>query len=99
MQTQQVAFRQQSHNANHPVLPDLESSFADHTSRAPAVYSDEVPLLAARLSAMRAADQHWLPMTVYRNSDSYGWAYTNPISRVLHQAEVFVTILPSNFFR
>jgi len=37
-------------------------------------------------------------MTVYRTSDTHGWAYTDPISRVLHKAEVFVTILPARFF-
>jgi hypothetical protein len=99
MQTQQAPTLQQSSNLNHPSLPDLESSFAVYTGRAAAVYSCEVPLLAARLGAMRAADEHCLPMTVYRNEDTHGWAFTNPIARVLQKSEVFVTILPSRFFQ
>ncbi|CAN7635490.1 hypothetical protein [Massilia sp. LjRoot122] len=98
MQFQQAAVQQQSRIPHSPTLLDFASSFAEYTSRAAAVYSDEVPLLAARLSAMRDADKHGLPMTVYRNADTYGWAYTNPFARVLRNAEVFVTILPSRFF-
>lgn len=98
MQFQQVANQAQSSVEHSPALPDFASSFVDYTSRAATLYSDEVPLLAARLSAMRDADKHGLPMTVYRTADTYGWAYTNPLSRVLYKAEVFVTILPSRFF-
>lgn len=98
MHVQQAFARQQATNLAHPALPDFESSVAAYTSRAKAVYSCEFPLIAARLCAMRAADEHGLPMTVYRTADTHGWAYTNPISRVLHKAEVFVTILPSRFF-
>jgi uncharacterized protein YkwD len=99
MPFQQTKFQQEPQNLNHPALPDFESSFVAYTGRAAAVYSCEVPLLAASLSAKRAADEHCLPMTVYRNADSHGWAFTNPISRVLHKAEVFVTILPARFFQ
>lgn len=98
MQVQQTFTPQQSTNMTRPSLPDFERSFAAYTGRAAAVYSCEVPLLAARLSAMRAADEHGLPMTVYRTADTHGWAFTNPIARVLHNAEVFVTILPARFF-
>jgi len=98
MHIQQASAQQQSNNPNHPALPDFESSVAAYTGRSAAVYSCEVPLLAARLSAMRAADEHGLPMTVYRNANTHGWAFTNPIARVLHKAEVFVTILPARFF-
>ena len=101
MHFQQAANPQQSINPSHPALPDFESSFAEYTSRAAtvAVYSDEVPLLAARLSAMRDADKFCLPMTVYRDTESYGWAYTNPLSPRLRKAEVFATILPARFFK
>ncbi|QJE03700.1 hypothetical protein HH212_26765 (plasmid) [Massilia forsythiae] len=98
MHVQQALTQQQSTNLPRPGLPDFESSFAAYTSRAASVYSCEVPLLAARLGAMRAADETGLPMTVFRTADTHGWAYTNPISRVLHKAEVFVTILPARFF-
>lgn len=96
MQFQQAAIQQQSNHS--PSLPDFASSFSEYTGRAAAVYSCEVPLLAARLSAMRAADEHGLPMTVYRTAETHGWAYTNPIARTLHKAEMFVTILPTRFF-
>lgn len=99
MHVQQALAQQQATNLTHPALPDFESSFAAYTSRAAAVYSCEFPLVAARLAAMRAADEHCLPMTVYRNADTHGWAFTNPIARVLHKAEVFVTILPARFFQ
>lgn len=82
MHAQQVPIQQQSSNLNPAALPCFESSFAEHTSRAAAVYSDEVPLLAARLSAMRDANKVCLPMTVYRNETSYGWAYKNPLARL-----------------
>jgi hypothetical protein len=98
MHVQQASAQQQPSNLSRPSLPAFESSFAIYTGRAAAVYSCEVPLLAARLSAMRAADEHGLPMTVYRTKETHGWAYTNPISRVLNKAEVFVTILPARFF-
>jgi hypothetical protein len=49
--------------------------------------------------AMRDADRFCLPMTVYRNESSYGWAYTNPLAPFLKKAEVFVTILPARFFQ
>ena len=99
MHVQKVLAQQQATNLTHPALPDFERSFATYTGRAAAVYSCEFPLVAARLAAMRAADEHCLPMTVYRNTDTHGWAFTNPIARVLHKAEVFVTILPSRFFQ
>lgn len=99
MHVQQASAQQQSHNLHCPALPDFESSFATYTGRAAAVYSCEVPLLAATLSAKRAADEHRLPMTVFRHADTHGWAYTNPLSRVLKKAEVFVTILPFNYFK
>jgi hypothetical protein len=99
MQAQQAPIQQQSHVHNPAALPCFESSFAEHTSRAAAVYSDEVPLLAARLSAMRDADKFCLPMTVYRSENSYGWAYTNPLAPFLKKSEVFVTILPARFFQ
>lgn len=99
MHAQQASIQQQSRNPNPSTLPAFEDSFAEHTSRAAAVYSDEVPLLAARLSAMRDADKFCLPMTVYRNDTSYGWAYTNPLAPLLRKAEVFVTILPARFFQ
>jgi len=98
MHVQQASAQQQSHNLHHPALPDFESSFAAYTGRDAAVYSCEFPLIAARLSATRAAEEQGLPMTVYRTSDTHGWAYTDPISRVLDKAEVFVTILPARFF-
>ena len=88
----------QHNNSTNHALPDFDSSFATYAGRATKLYSCEVPLLAARLSAMRAADEHGLPMTVYRTAETHGWAYTNPISRVLHKAEMFVTILPARFF-
>lgn len=94
----QQAIQQQSQNPDPSTLPAFENSFAEYTGRAAAVYSCEVPLLAARLSAMRVADEHGLPMTVYRTADTHGWAYTNTIARVLHKAEMFVTILPTRFF-
>jgi len=99
MHVQQALAQHQSSNLSCPALSGIETSFAAYTGRAAAVYSCEFPLLAARLSAMRAADEHGLPMTVYRTADTHGWAYTNPISRVLHKAEVFVTILPARFFQ
>jgi len=99
MHVQQALARQQSNNLNHPALPSFESSFAAYVSRTAGVYSCEVPLLAARLSALRAADEHGLPMTVFRRADTHGWAYTNPMSRVLYRSEVFVTILPFNYFK
>jgi hypothetical protein len=99
MHVQQALPQQQAADLTRPTLPDFESSFAAYTSRAAAVYSCEFPLVAARLAAMRAADEHCLPMTVYRNADTHGWTFTNPIARVLHKAEVFVTILPARFFQ
>ena len=53
MHAQEVAIHEQSHNLSATSLPDFQSSFAEHTSPAAAVYSDEVPLLAARLSNAR----------------------------------------------
>lgn len=97
MQVQQ-ATSQQIHPASHPTLPTFDSCVSEHISRAAAVYSDEVPLLAARLSALRDADRFMLPMTVYRTADTHGWAYTNALASVLRKAEVFVTILPARFF-
>lgn len=99
MHAQQASVNQQYSNPTPTALPDFESSIVEHISRAAAVYSDEVPLLAARLSAMRDADKFMLPMTVYRTSETYGWAYTNPVAPVLRKAEVFVTILPARFFQ
>lgn len=98
MHVQQASAQQQPTNLSRPSPPSFESSFAIYNGRAAAVYSCEVPLLAARLSAMRAADEHGFPMTVYRTEETHGWAYTNPMSRVLNKAEVFVTILPARFF-
>lgn len=80
MHVQQASAQQQSHNLHRPALPDFESSFAAYTGRAAAVYSCEFPLIAARLSAMRAADEHGLPMTVYRTADSHGWG--------IHQSDI-----------
>lgn len=99
MHVQQASIQQQPLNSNPGALLDFNSSFAEHTSRAATLYSDEVPLLAARLSAMRDADKFCLPMTVYRNETSYGWTYTNPLAPLLRKAEVFVTILPARFFQ
>lgn len=99
MSVQQASSRPQPNILNQPALPDFESSFATYTGRAAAVYSCEVPRLAARLSAMRAADVYGLPMTVYRNADTHGWAFTNPLARVLRKAEVFVTVLPIRLFQ
>lgn len=99
MHAQQAPIQQQSRKPNPAALPCFESSFAEYTSRAATVYSGEVPLLAARLCAMRDADKFCLPMTVYRNESSYGWAYTNPLAPFLKKAEVFVTILPARFFQ
>lgn len=99
MDVQQASIQQQPRKSNTGALLDFDSSFAEHTSRAATVYSDEVPLLAARLSAMRDADKFCLPMTVYRNETSYGWTYTNPLATLLNKAEVFVTILPARYFQ
>jgi hypothetical protein len=98
MNVQQASSLQQFHTAADPALPAFESNFAECTSRAVAVYSDQVPLLAASLAALRDANKFMLPMTVYRTADTYGWAYTNPLALVLRKAEVFVTILPGRYF-
>lgn len=99
MHALQALLQQQSRNPNLSALPDLESTFADDTSRAAAVYSDEVPLLATRLRGMRDADKFCLPMTVYRNESSSRWAYTNPLAPQLKKAEVFVTMLSGPLFQ
>ena len=99
MNTQQVAFHQQSNIAVVGTLPDFETCMAEHVSRGGPLGRDETPLLAARLAASRAADSTGLPQTVYRGEHSCGWWHTNSLARLLHNAEVFVTILPRRFFQ
>lgn len=85
------AIQQQSFKPNPSTLPDFGSSFAEQKSRAAAVYSDEVPLLTARLSAMRDADKFCFLTKVYRSDTSFGWAYTNSLAPPLRDAEPWYT--------
>jgi hypothetical protein len=99
MHVQQATSQQQSDIATCDSLPCFDCSLHDHSSLATAVYSDEVPRLAATLAARRDADKFGLAMTVYRTAETYGWSYTHSLADVLRKAEVFATILPSRFFQ
>ncbi len=49
--------------------------------------------------ARAASDKYGLPQTVYKTSDTCGWAHTNPFSSVLRGAQLDSTWLPANYFR
>lgn len=98
MNTLQVPSQQQPDHACIPALPDFEASIAGHMSRGCPLGRDETPLLAARLAALRAADSTGLPQTVYRGEQSCGWWHTSSVARLLYKTEMFVTVLPRNYF-
>ena len=58
----------------------------------------QISLNQANQIAQQAANQFQLPQTVYRSSDTYGWAKTQVMSPILRNAKTAVTWLPSNYF-
>lgn len=49
--------------------------------------------------ATMCSDKFGMPQTVYKNADSGGWWHTNAFARLLERAQVFVTMLPENYYR
>ena len=48
--------------------------------------------------ATTASDQYGLPQTVYKTSETCGWAHTNAFATVLRGAHLDSTWLPANYF-
>lgn len=49
--------------------------------------------------AEREADRSMIPQTIFRNEDSAGWWHTNPFASLLKRSEVYMSVLPSRYFR
>lgn len=59
----------------------------------------ETTKLEAEQAASRMANMSGLPQTVYRNENSGGWWHINSLAPILGRADVYITVLPINFFR
>ena len=77
----------------------LHQAASDACARSPNRDRIDTSLLAAKLHAVRSADETMLPQTIFRTPDTSGWWHTNCHARVLAKAEVVATILPARYFQ
>lgn len=77
----------------------LNHAAAEACAKSPNRDRIDTSLLAAKLHAVRSADETMLPQTIFRTPDTSGWWHTHCHARVLTKAEVFATILPARYFQ
>jgi hypothetical protein len=75
----------------------LDLAAAETCRRSPNSDRLDTSVLAAKLHAARSANESMLPQTIFRTPHTAGWWHTNCYSRVLDNAEVFATILPTRY--